>query len=114
MTLLSAIICIFTIPTLKKGLVGANLLFLGVFLVPIIPVSMNFASELTFPIAPATTNGILLMFGQGTGAILGLVGTPLCSVNPTYMLMLYGILAFVSSILSYFMVEKLKKLEFTK
>lgn len=114
LTLLAIVAGMFTLPSLDKVLVGVNLLFLGVFLVPIIPVSMNFASELTFPIAPATTNGLLLMFGQGAGAVFGLVGTPLCKANPVYMLMLYAVLAFISCVLTIFMVENLKKLEFTK
>jgi hypothetical protein len=46
-------------------------------MVPIIPVSMNYASELTFPLAPAMTNGSLLMIGYGMGAILGIICTPL-------------------------------------
>ncbi len=61
--LASVVIGMFLILTYNKVLVGLNLIVLGIFLVPIIPVSMNFASELTFPIAPAATNGLLLMFG---------------------------------------------------
>lgn len=102
------------LPSLNKVVVGINIFMLGVFLVPIIPVSMNFASELTFPIAPAATNGMLLMFGHGTGAVLGIVGTPLCQANPLYLIGLYLVLGVFCVVCSMFMVENLKKLEFTK
>ena len=114
MTFINLTAGIFTLPSLNRYLVGANLSLLGIFLVPIIPVSMNFASELTFPIQAATTNGILLMFGQGFGAIWGLIGTPLAKLDPRYMLMLYGGFALTSFTCTLFMVENLKKLEFTK
>ena len=52
-------------------------MLLGMFMVPIIPVSMNFGSELTFPLSPAMTNGSLLMVGYAMGAILGIICTPL-------------------------------------
>ncbi len=63
MTVVNACIGFITLPTGDIYIVATNLISLSIFLVPIIPVSMNFASELTFPIAPATTNGLLLMFG---------------------------------------------------
>ena len=63
MTVINACIGFITLPSGDIYIVGINLVSLGIFLVPVIPVSMNFASELTFPIAPATTNGLLLMFG---------------------------------------------------
>ena len=53
----------FTLPAENKVLVLINLIFLGIFLVPIIPVSMNFGAEITFPMPPQLTNGLLLMVG---------------------------------------------------
>lgn len=52
-----------TLPLENKLLVLFNLILLGIFLVPIIPVSMNFGAEITFPMAPQLTNGLLLMVG---------------------------------------------------
>jgi len=52
-----------TLPAENKIAVLLNLIFLGIFLVPIIPVSMNFGAEITFPMAPQLTNGLLLMVG---------------------------------------------------
>ena len=68
---------IFTVPSGDRVVVGLNLVFLGMFMVPIIPVSMSFASEITFPLAPAMTNGWLLMIGYAMGAVLAIVCTPL-------------------------------------
>jgi len=53
----------FTLPAENKILVLVNVIILGIFLVPIIPVSMNFGAEITFPLPPALTNGLLLMVG---------------------------------------------------
>lgn len=67
----------YTIPSGHKLIVGANLMLLGMFMVPIIPVSMNFGSELTFPLSPAMTNGMLVMVGYAVAAVLGIICTPL-------------------------------------
>lgn len=83
-TMIASIVAIFTIPGLNKVLVGFNLILLGVFLVPIIPISMTFASELTYPLDAPLTNGLLLMFGQAFGAVFGIIGTPLTKANPVY------------------------------
>jgi len=61
-TIFAAIIEL-TLPLENKLLVLFNLILLGIFLVPIIPVSMNFGAEITFPMAPQLTNGLLLMVG---------------------------------------------------
>jgi MFS transporter, FLVCR family, feline leukemia virus subgroup C receptor-related protein len=108
------IIAIFTIPSLDTVLVGFNLIFLGIFLVPIIPISMVFASELTFPIDAPLTNGLLLMFGQGGGAIFGIVGTPICKANPLYLLLFYTVMAVIACLLTMFMIENLRKLNYQK
>jgi hypothetical protein len=100
---------IFTLPSLNILVVGVNLVFLGIVLVPIIPVSMTFAAELTFPIDPPLTNGLLLMFGQGAGALFGIIGTPMCTANPEYLLLFYASAAFIACVLSFFMSEKLKR-----
>ncbi|MFM7851212.1 MAG: hypothetical protein ACKO96_04670, partial [Flammeovirgaceae bacterium] len=67
---------IITVPSGDRVVVGVNLVFLGMFMVPVIPVSMSFASEITFPLAPAMTNGWLLMIGYAMGAVLAIVCTP--------------------------------------
>ena len=97
---------IFAVPSLNKIWVGISLLLLGVFLVPIIPLSDAFANELTFPIDPPLTQGLLLMCGMGFGAIQGLLGTYLCSVNPGILLLFYAIEAVISCGLSFLIPAK--------
>ncbi len=87
-------------------------MLLGMFMVPIIPVSMNFGSELTFPLSPAMTNGSLLMVGYAVGAILGVICTPLAQYSPRLTMLLYSCLGLVASICSLFMKEDLKKTKF--
>ena len=60
-------ITIFSLPFANKSqsfpFVLTNAILFGICLVPIIPTSMGFAAELTFPMPAATTNGLLLMGG---------------------------------------------------
>ena len=70
-------------------LVGIILMLLGMSLVPLIPLSYAYASKLTYPIDPPTTQGILLMFGMGWGAIEGTFGTFICQVDPRYLIALW-------------------------
>ncbi len=87
-------------------------MLLGMFMVPIIPVSMNFGSELTFPLSPAMTNGSLLMVGYAMGAILGVICTPLAQYSPRLTMLLYSFLGMIASVCSIFMKEDLKKTNF--
>ena len=101
-----------TVPSGDTIMVGLNLIFLGMFMVPIIPVSMNFASEITFPLSPAMTNGWLLMVGYASGAILAIICTPLSRYNPILVMLIYTFLGLVASICSIFLKEDLKKSNF--
>lgn len=51
-----------TFPTSNSWLVGVNVAFAGALLVPIMPVGIGFACELTFPMEATLTNGMLQMF----------------------------------------------------
>jgi|LauGreDrversion4_2_1035121.scaffolds.fasta_scaffold74169_2 MFS family permease len=62
MTTLGMWIGCLTIPTEDKWLITANFWFAGLFIVPIIPISMNFADELCFPLEATAIQGILLSF----------------------------------------------------
>lgn len=81
-------------------------------MVPIIPVSMNFGSELTFPLSPAMTNGSLLMVGYAMGAVLGIICTPLAQYSPRLTMLLYSCLGMIASVCSVFIKEDLKKTKF--
>lgn len=68
------IVAIFILPLGMFWPMACGVAVLGMCIVPIIPASMGLGAELTFPMAPAVTNGILLMAGQLGGAIFGICG----------------------------------------
>ena len=112
--MVSVLIGLYTIPSEQQFIVLGNFVVLGIFMVPIIPVSMNFGSELTFPIAPILTNGILLMVGQGMGAVLGIVETLLADYSVRLTLISYSVLAGIAFVCSLFIVEDLRKTNFAR
>ena len=113
-TAVCAITSMITIPSKNIWITGITIIIMGIGLVPISPVGMNFASELTFPIPAATTNGMLLMVGHAAGCLIALVGTPLCSINPEVLLSFYVGMGLVSFVLSFYVEEKLKKVEYVR
>ena len=60
-------VCFFAIFSFAKGtdgiLISINILIMGVVIVPIIPIGINFSSELTFPIEPTVITSTLMMVG---------------------------------------------------
>jgi len=110
----SVLLGLFSIPSGKHYLVLANFVLLGMVIVPIIPVSMNFGSELTFPISPIMTNGILLMVGQGMGGILGILETILIGKSVIISLISYVLLAGIALGCTIFIKEDLRKTKFAE
>ena len=107
---------IFCLPFANKTgnfyLVLANAILFGICLVPIIPTSMGFAAELTFPMPAATTNGLLLMGGQVIGAIAGQSSSILANQSPLGAIILLFSLNVVSAFFTIFIVEELKREKF--
>lgn len=70
-------VMIFAIFTFARGtdgiLISINTMIMGLFIVPIIPIGINFSSELTFPIEPTVITGTLMMVGQLGGFILAII-----------------------------------------
>jgi hypothetical protein len=57
-------IAIFTFAAYSDGvMISINVMVMGFAIVPIIPIGINFSSELTFPIDPPVITGTLLMTG---------------------------------------------------
>jgi hypothetical protein len=100
---------IFTIPSLILWLVGLNVVLVGVALVPILPLTVALASKQTYPIDPATTQGVLFMSSMGTGCILAIFGTFLCQADPRYLMGLFAVLSVISLILSFFIPDVSQK-----
>ena len=87
---------------------------IGVVIVPIIPVGINFSAELTFPIEPTVVTGTLMMVGQLVGFVLAVVAGPLCSISKGYSIGLFAVCAIIASVCSIFIEEDLRRINFAK
>ena len=61
----------------KSDMIAANVILIGIVIVPIVPVGINFSGELTFPIEPTVATGTLMMTGQLFGFFLAMAAGPL-------------------------------------
>ena len=86
--------------TNKRDLIAANVIMIGVVIVPIIPVGINFSGELTFPIEPTVATGTLMMTGQLFGFFLALAAGPLTLKSQALAIGLFSICAAIASICS--------------
>ncbi len=64
---------LWTLPLRNPLYFGINLAFMGFAMIPIFPCGMAFATELTYPIPEAISNGIMLQFSVVLGAILVII-----------------------------------------
>lgn len=107
---------IFSLPFANKSgnfaFVLTNAILFGICLVPIIPTSMGFAAELTFPMPAATTNGLLLMGGQVIGAVVGQSASILANSSPFGAICLLLGINVVSAFCTIFVKEELKRQNF--
>ena len=62
-----------TLLTKDVLIVAINMIVAAAFLIPVIPLSIDFASELTFPLEETVTTGFLLMSAQAFGFIIALL-----------------------------------------
>ena len=107
------IVGIFVLRSEITWLIYINIFVAGSLIVPISPISLNFASELTFPQAPAVITGFVLMAGCVGGFILAIVNSILAVKNPIYAITLMAALTSIASILSIFIQEDLKRYKFS-
>jgi sugar phosphate permease len=113
----SSIMLIVGIFVLQSGidwLVYVNIFTIGALIVPIGPIGLNFASELTFPQAPTVVTGFVLMTGCIGGFILGILNSILAVINPIYAITLMAVLTSIASLLSIFIQEDLKRYKFSQ
>lgn len=90
-----------------------NIFVAGILIVPIIPISLNFASELTFPQSPAVITGFLLMAPCVGGFIITTVCSIISEKHPIYAIILMASLTGIASLLSIFIKEDLKRFKFS-
>ena len=60
----------FTLPSGNGFLFAFNLVFLGIAVIPIIPIAYSYSVELTYPVSEAMSNGMMIMFSQIYGTLL--------------------------------------------
>jgi hypothetical protein len=89
-----------TFPSKSLSLVLPNVILVGIFIVPIIPVSMNFSQEITFPMEPTVITGILMMIGQFSGFWFGIIASFLSDIEPVYALCFFGTFCAISGVCS--------------
>jgi hypothetical protein len=82
-------------------LISINLVLAACCLIPIIPVSIDFSSELTYPIEQTVCTGFLLMSAQGTGFVLSIIVLEATLVAPEYGLLCILICVTVAMAMAY-------------
>lgn len=113
-TAICLIASVFTFPSRDLALVLPNVCLVGLFIVPVIPVSMNMSQEITFPMEQTVVTGVLMMLGQFSGFVLSIIASFIVVIHSTYALFFFGCCCVVSGICSVIIKEDLKRLEYTK
>ena len=103
-----------TFQTKSVFLISTNLVLIACCLIPIIPTSIDFSSELTYPIEQTVCTGFLLMSAQATGFILSLIVLQATLVAPEYGLCCILFCVTVAMIMAYTVEEDLRRLNFIK
>jgi MFS family permease len=99
----------FTLPYNNLYLFMANIVGLGFFLIPIIPVSWGLSTELTYPCPESISLGMMIAASQVWATILGLVASILIDHNPLYGIGLFFSLSCIGTFFTIFMREDLRR-----
>ena len=106
---------------IQNGLfLAVTLILAAVALIPIIPVGIDFASELTFPYEETVVTGFLLMAAQAFGFLLSLAVLKVIVINgvddptPVYGFALLAGCACLAAIISLILREDLRRLSFAR
>jgi MFS family permease len=100
-----------TLPTGSVALLAFNLGLIGFAGVPITPLSLAFAVELTYPTPEAMSNGMMLLPSKIYGAIMGLITAALCELDPLFAIAIFTLNTIVGAIASLFIKEDLRRLK---
>lgn len=103
-----------TFQTRDVLVVSINMLIAAFCLVPIIPVAIDFAGELTFPLEPTVCTGFLLMSSQAFGFCLSLAVLKLAMIHAVYGLTAIVICAGISAFITLTIKEDLRRISFTE
>lgn len=112
-TFILSSVAIGTFLTKDVLIVAINMIVAAAFLVPVIPLSIDFASELTFPLEETVTTGFLLMSAQAFGFILALIVLQLALIHSIYGLGLIVSCAGIAAVISLTIKDDLRRVSFT-
>ena len=99
---------------LPKYLYLVNSTLIGASLIPIVPVLINFAAEITFPQEPTVITGFMLMVGRIFGFLLSLVVTYVADKWDIWAFFILWVNLLIAAILTIFLKEDLKRSNFSK
>ncbi len=85
----------------------------GCLSIPAVPVSINFASEITFPQEASVITGFLLMSSRFSGFLLSILTGVCASYGPAYAILFLAAINGIGVIVSIFLKEDLKKYKFS-
>ena len=91
-----------------------NIGAVGVFIIPIIPVSYAFSVELTYPVSEAMSNGSMMLVSQLLSVFATIIATKLADHNPDYCLYMFYSMFVVGSLATLFIKEDLRRLNMDK
>jgi hypothetical protein len=108
-------LALFTYGTKNVDLISVNMIAGACCMVPIIPVSIDFSAELTFPQDETVTTGFLLMSSQAFGFFFSIFVLELCvKVNSLSGLGAIVACAWGASFITLFIKEDLRRIKFTE
>lgn len=93
----------------NKWAISINLVVGALFLIPIIPVGIAFANEVTYPLEEPVIVGFLFMASYTIGFILALVTLKFTEIEQIYGLMVLPCCSAVAAFISLFVKEDLRQ-----
>lgn len=107
------LIGIYTFTTGNKWLIAINVWCAGFFMVPVIPICMNYADELCFPLEATAVQGLLVSFAQFSAFFIAVGGTKIAEIGSDYCVMMFGGCCTIGCLFSFIVQEKLLKYEYS-
>ena len=90
-----------------------NIGFLGIFVLPMIPIGYSFSVELTYPVSEAMSNGFMIFLSQIIGSVLVIVATKLTAYHyeKEYCTLVFIGMMTVGLICTFFIKEDLRRVK---
>lgn len=102
-----AIVAIFVFPLGNIYLTAILMVLAGVLILPIIPVCISFACEVTFPMQAAMINGGVQLSGHLIGFLMEVIASYLVTVSTLVTLIFFAASGLIGAIFTIFIVEQL-------